>query len=260
MKRITLRERDVLSYRSGGEITATEASAFKGIKLKGVLHWEHEAIRFGPFCGVLRAGDVMVELLPKVESGYDMDGDARGLLVGLLRAAGKFRLSKSGRALLGQQKTHLLDIFILDFCTEVQVALRRGVIFRYAECAENLPAIRGRLDLTEHLRRNAFDQSKLYCRFDERMVDNPFNRALKAVLHMLLTRSVGARAKSAVATLLHRFDEVGYHPGAAKNIDDLIFDRTNEHWRPGLQAGRMAGERLVPGSASWFCSGLVIDF
>ena len=250
MKQITHRERDELSFGPGYQITAGEAFALANINLspiKGVLSLERKVIRFGPFCGVLHAHDVMIELLPKIDAGYDTDEDARGLLVGLLRAAGKVRPLKSGRAMLGQQKTHLLDIFILDFCVEVQAALQRGVIFRYAERAENLPAIRGRLQLTEHLRRNAFDQSKLYCRFDDRVVDNSFNRALKAVLHMLLTRSVGARAKSAVATLLHRFDEVGYHPGAAKNIDDLIFDRTNEHWRPVFR------------QAAWLVKGLFSD-
>ena len=249
MKQFTLRERGVLPYGRGEKVTATEASAFegtKGIKLRGVLRVERKAIQFGPFCGVLRAGDVMVELLPKFESEYDMDGDARGLLVGLLRAAGKFRLSISGRALLGQQKTHLLDIFILDFCTEVQDALRREGIFSYTEYAENLPTIRGRLDRTEHLRRNAVDQSKLYCRFDERTVDNLFNRALKAVLHMLLAHSVGASAKSTVATLLRRFDEVGHHPGAAKNIDDLSFDQTNEHWCPVFKQAAWLAKGLFP--------------
>ena len=249
MKRITLRERDVLSYGRGGKITEKEASAFAEIEPglpKGVLNWEHKAIRFGPFCGVLRAQDVMVELLPKVDAGYDTDEDARGLLAGLLWAAGKVRPAKTGRAPLGQQKRHLLDIFILDFCAEVQAALQRGAIFRYVECVENLPAIRGRLQLTEHLRKNAFDQSKLYCRFDERMVDNPFNRALKAVLRMLLAHSIGADAKSAIATLLHRFDEVGYHPRAAADIDGLIFDRTNEHWCPVFRQAGWLAKGLFP--------------
>ena len=249
MKRITLRERDVLSCGPGGKITPTEASAFANIEPdlpKGVLNWEHQAIRFGPFCGVLRAQDVMVELLPKVDAGYDTDEDARGLLAGLLRAAGKVRPAKTGCALLGQQKRHLLDIFILDFCAEVQAALQRGAIFRYVERAENLSAIRGRLHLTEHLRQNVFDQSKLHCRFDERMVDNPFNRALKAVLRMLFVHSVGADAKSAIATLLHRFDEVGHHPGAAADIDGLIFDRTNEHWCPVFRQASWLAKGLFP--------------
>ena len=63
---------------------------------------------------------------------------------------------------------------------------------------------------------------------------------------MLLAQSVGARAKSTVATLLHRFDEVSHRPGAAADIDDLIFDRTNEHWHRVFRQAKWLVEGLFP--------------
>ena len=85
---------------------------------------------------------------------------------------------------LGQQHSHLLDVFIEDFCSQVKSALRGGAIARYSERTENRNAIRGRLELTEHLRTNAFDRSHLLCRFDERSIDNAYNQALKDVLRI----------------------------------------------------------------------------
>ena len=79
-----------------------------------------------------------------------------------------------------------MDVFIEDFCSQVKSALRGGAIARYSKRTENLNAIRGRLELTEHLRTNAFDRPHLLCRFDERSIDNPYNQALKAVLRILL--------------------------------------------------------------------------
>src|SRR5690606_23749856 len=87
-------------------------------------------------------------------------------------------------------------------------ALRGGAIARYSERTENLNAIRGRLELTEHLRTNAFDRSHLLCRFDERSIDNPYNQALKAVLRILLGLALSPRTRAMVAAFLHRFDEV----------------------------------------------------
>jgi 5-methylcytosine-specific restriction enzyme subunit McrC len=202
MKRFTLRERDTLPIGNTVGLTEEEATAFAQLQPAlpaGTLNWEHRAIRFGPFCGVVRAGGVTVELLPKIDDGLDHDDVARGLLVAMLRATGTLTVSKAGAASLGQQRMHLLDLFILDFCDRVRSALRGGAIARYQEQSDNLHAVRGRLLLTEHLHLNAFDQSRLFCSFDERTIDNGHNRVLKAVLNHILPHSIGVRTKAAVA-------------------------------------------------------------
>ena len=136
MRRFTLRERDALPVGQLDGLTDPEAAAFALLQPTlpfGALTWEHRAIRFGPFCGVLRAGGVMVELLPKVEEVLDPDASARGLLVAMLRTTGTLTISEAGEGSLGQQRMHLLDHFILDFCARVNTALRGGAIVRYQE-------------------------------------------------------------------------------------------------------------------------------
>lgn len=71
----------------------------------------------------------------------------------MLARAGELGSKRVGEAGLGQQHSHLLDVFIEDFCSQVKSALRGGAIARYSERTENLNAIRGRLELTEHLAR-----------------------------------------------------------------------------------------------------------
>ena len=77
MRRLTLCERDSLSFGTDEDLSEAEAAEFAKIQPSlpaGSLTWQHRAIRFGPFCGVLRAGDVMVELLPKIA---DVNGGAK---------------------------------------------------------------------------------------------------------------------------------------------------------------------------------------
>jgi 5-methylcytosine-specific restriction enzyme subunit McrC len=138
---------------------------------------------------------------------------------------------------------HLLDLFIIDFCERVHSALRVSAIAQY----HNLNALRGRLLLTEHLRLNAFDKSRLFCSFDERTIDNCHNRVLKAVLSYLLTYSISARTKAAVAALLHRFDAVKQISVSASDIDRLPFDRMICRWEP------------VFANAKWLLKGLFPD-
>lgn len=177
---------------------------------------------------------------------HNADDSARGLLVAMLRATGVLTVSKAGDAALGQQRMHLLDHFIMDFCTRVQAALRGGAIARYQEHAENLNALRGRLRLTEHLCLNAFYQSRLFCGFDERTIDNPYNRALKAVLIRLLHQAIGAQAKANVAALLHRFDGVAHVPVTPQDIECLSFDRMIRRWQPVFDRAKWLLQGLFP--------------
>ena len=241
MRYLSFRERDTVSVGNTGQISEREADGIAKLGTllpRGSLGWEHHALRFGPFCGILRTPEVTIELLPKVDRGPGTTNNMRGLLIAMLAAAGELRLSKVGQADLATQTFHLLDVFIQDFCDRVKASLRRGVIAQYTEKSENLNAIRGRLRLTEHLRRNAFDRSHLLCCFDERTIDNPFNRALKGVLRLLHGHSLDAQTKARVTSLLHRLDEVVNTPVGAADLDALKFDRTNNHWRDVFDQAR----------------------
>ena len=128
MRRLTLCERDSLPIGTDEGLSEAEAGEFAKIQPSlpaGSLTWQHRAVRFGPFCGVLRAGNVMVELLPKIDAGQDRGDGPRGLLVAMLRATGNFGVSSAGKSTLGQQRMHLLDQFILDFCTRVSAGATR---------------------------------------------------------------------------------------------------------------------------------------
>lgn len=263
MRRLTLRERDAIPIGTDDGLSEAEAAAFARLQPllpPGTLNWQHRAIRFGPFCGVLRAGDVTVELLPKIEDGQDPNEGARGLLVAMLRITGNLIVPNAGESTLGQQRLHLLDQFILDFCSRVSAVLRGGAIARYQDHEENLNALRGRLILTNHLRRNTFDRSHLFCSFDERTIDNPHNRALKAVLAGLRSNAVSARTRATVVTLLHRFDDVATHPVTPRDIARLTFDRITNPWKPIFQQATWLLQGLFPDVRSGEIDGTCLLF
>lgn len=246
MRRLTCRERESVSIGPTGEISELEAEGIAKLAGRlppGALTWGHRALKFGPFCGVLQTGQLAIEILPKIDHGSE---GMRGLLVALLARAGELGSKRVGDAGLGHQHSHLLDVFIEDFCNQVKFALRGGAIARYSERTENLNAIRGRLELTDHLRANAFDRSHLLCRFDERSIDNPFNQALKGVVRLLLGFALSPRTRAMVAAFLHRFDEVKDQRITTREVDALHLDRTIRHWEPVFARARWLLEGLFP--------------
>ena len=249
MNRLTLRERGSVGIGSGLDLSDAEAEEithFAERLPKKVLTPGYRKIQFGPFCGVLGTQNVAVELLPKIDQVAQDDEDARGMLVAMLVRAGRLRRLRAGETDLRHQDRHLLDVFIEDFCAQVREALLSGAIANYRENQENLRAIRGRIALTEHLRVNIHDQSRVLCRFDDRSVDNPHNSALKAVLRKILGRALGQRARSAVTALLHRFDEAVDRHVTTREIRDLPFDRVTERWKPVFDQAAMLMDGLFP--------------
>jgi 5-methylcytosine-specific restriction enzyme subunit McrC len=263
MRRLTLRERDLLPIGTDEGLSEVEAAKFARLQPSlpaGSMTWEHRAIRFGPFCGVLRAGNVTVELLPKIDDGRDRTDSDRGLLVSMLRTTGNLTVSSAGEASLGQQRMHLLDQFILDFCARANTALRGGAIAQYQNHKENLHALRGRLILSDHLRRNAFDRSRLLCSFDERTIDNPHNQVLKAVLSCLRPHVISAQANATVVALLHRFDDVTLHPVTPRVIELLPFDRMTKRWEPIFERAKWLLQGLFPDVRSGEVDGTCLLF
>jgi 5-methylcytosine-specific restriction enzyme subunit McrC len=250
VRTLTVREREKVPIGTSGGLTEDEANALARLECRlprGSIVWEHHGVRFGAFCGVLLAGSTTIEILPKIDTHADSEATARGVLIAMLRASGRLADSIDRAVLVGLQRFHLLDVFILDFCALVNDRVRQGAIRTYQLFEERLPTVRGRLQLTEHLRRGDADRSRIYCRFDELSVDNPHNRILKDVLRKLLGSALGAEARGAVNGLLRRLEEVRSVPCHASDVASLPFSRLINVWRP------------VFARAAWFLNGLYPD-
>ncbi|UYZ62006.1 5-methylcytosine restriction system specificity protein McrC [Hymenobacter weizhouensis] len=84
--------------------------------------------------------------------------------------------------------------------------LRQGLAVAYAERTEELPELRGRVQLAPSLARNLLPQGRAVCRFDELGPDTPFNRLLLGTLQQLSrTRSLPAPLRQELRTVQRRF-------------------------------------------------------
>lgn len=263
MRVLTIRERELLRCGAGGALAAREEEALARIAPRlprGTLVWERGGVRLGPFCGVVRAGGLTLEVLPKIEVGTPDEEQERGVLVAMLRSAGALAEADAGSAPLGLQRLHLLDVFILDFCARVTALLRRGAIRSYRAQEDDPPALRGRLRLAEQLRRAAVDQGRVHCRFDELTADNPHNRGLRAVLARLHAQALGPEAKAAADGLLRRLEGVSDAPCTAADVARLPFDRLTEAWRPVFKQAEAFLRGLFPDARAGGDEGICLLF
>lgn len=185
------------SDRKPGDRSLTEDEAEWLIQLNedrpGFCNREYKRVRFAQFCGIVRLPTRTIEILPKVsvadpESGMT-EGEAvdrsRNALLSMLRYVSDFPFTQIGTAPQSHTAMPLLDVFIQHFLQQVAMLVKRGLLTEYVEQEENLPFLRGRLTVAQHLRTNHRRPDRLYCSYDELSADNKHNQVVRHVLSVV---------------------------------------------------------------------------
>src|SRR3546814_5579824 len=181
MPSYTVREWDKIAYGDGeGQIPHRHAnrlaslaarSAFAGRGGSGVLEHGWHALRARGVVGILATNEASLEVLPKIDvaPGETIDyqnAAIRKRLVHMLAVALDIRIDLGAVTDLAWQRETLLEILIRIFCDKLTAALRKGMPRRYVGHDDDLPTLRGTLDITRQFTRRAVDPSRLSCRFD----------------------------------------------------------------------------------------------
>lgn len=120
--------------------------------------------------------------------------------------------------------TNLLDAMVAVFAHAADVATARGVLRGYREVEDRLVSPRGRIDITQQLRRPGAPVP-VACRFDEHTADILLNRGLlAAVARLSRVPGLSPVLRERLVRLRPRFEEVS-------TID--VNPNSLDHWRPG---------------------------
>lgn len=254
MPAYTVREWDKLTYGEGagqipdgyaGKLAALAArSAFAGRGGSGVLEHGRHALRARGVVGILAAGDASLEILPKIdvapgETTDHQNAAIRKRLVHMLAVALDLKIDLGVITDLAWQRETLLEILIRIFCDKLTEALRKGMPRRYITCEDDLPTLRGQLDITRQFTRHAVNPSRLACRFDLLSEDTPLNRIMKAAVLRLARLSRRAANQQRLRELAFVYADITDVSVAALRWDQVVIDRTNRAWQELFAMARL---------------------
>jgi 5-methylcytosine-specific restriction enzyme subunit McrC len=254
MPAYTVREWDKLAYGDGdGQIPAHYAdrlaalstrSIFAGRGGNGVIEHGRHCLQAHSVVGILAAGDASLEILPKIgvapgETTDQQNAAIRRRLVHMLAVALDLKIDLGVITDLAWQSETLLEILIRIFCDKLTEALRKGMPRRYVTCEEDLPTLRGQLDITRQFTRHAVNPSRLACRFDLLSEDTPLNRIMKASVIQLARISRRATNQQRLRELAFVYAEITEVPVSALRWDQVVIDRTNRSWQELFAMARL---------------------
>lgn len=227
-----------------GRIAAiARQSPLAGRAENGVLEHGRKALRARGVVGVIAAEGGALEILPKIDcagtSEEETNGNIRRRLVHMLAVAMDLQIDAGQVTALDWQRETLLEILIKLFSEKLAEALRRGMPRRYLTHSDDLPVLRGRLDVTRQFSALAADPSRLACQFDALTPDIALNQIMKAATTKLLRIARAAGNQSRLRELTFAYADIVDVSVSALRWNDVVLDRTNARWRELLNLARL---------------------
>lgn len=257
----TIFEYDVLVEEGGGKLVGSGEMAvpppvFDWLSQQCLIQSEEKAARWARlgqrggravvqvtnYVGVIRAPDgFQIEVLPKVgRMGADQESWARGLLIRMLSCLGPFRHLRTARAEIATTKMPLLEIFVAEFLEAVYSIVKRGLRGAYVTRQENLPYLRGKLMLADHLRTNLVRADSFFTEHSEFSTDRAENRLIHAALNEVIALSASIDNQRRARELRFVFSDVAPSAHVAADLRQVQPERSTAHYAEAL-----AGAELI---------------
>ena len=154
-----------------------------------------EIIKAQNYVGLIQTkSGAMIEILPKIYKGKNKLGidECRKQLIRMLSVLKEAPFKRSQSADLDTAAGTLYEIFMHMFMDEFTQLQRKGLRSDYLPVEENLPYLKGKLQLAQHLKHNAAHQERFYVQYDEYLRNRPENRLIKATLLFLAGKATSS--------------------------------------------------------------------
>jgi len=200
----------------------------------------HQAVRFGQYVGVLKIGDLTVEILPKADAAARPSTHLWwNVLIAMLRYCRFLKLETLASANLGLRQHSILDLYLELFLQEVEQLLQKGLIKKYRRVAGQTVALKGQLQFAKQLQYNLTHQERFFTKHEtydfDHLLHQILGQALSITENMATTPTLSTRAQQLQA----RFPKVTVQKITRRHFDRLPQNRQTQRYQNALDIARL---------------------
>jgi 5-methylcytosine-specific restriction enzyme subunit McrC len=215
----------------------------------------NRGIQFTNFVGVIQAGNLTIEVLPKIDAGdstaanesiekldketSDSKQKWHNVLLQMLKECRLLQVNHVDYANLNLRPNSILDIYLELFLSETEALLHEGLLKKYRKQESNQGALKGQLQFAKQLAYNSTHQERFYVRYTDYNRNNIYNQLLCKTLQLIPKISSRTYVLDKVSRLLLDFPEVSACTVNAEAFRRLTFDRKTERYREALLIAKM---------------------
>ena len=192
------------------------------------------------YVGIIQAksGDSL-EILPKIHDNDNSNNEeavenSKRILLRMLKTLKNHPFKNINIANLKSLNLPLLEIFISMFLDEVSKLIKIGIKSDYVELEDNLKFLKGKLKISEQIRKNIVHKERFYVCYQEFSTDRAENRLIKSALEFLYRRSKSSRNQRLIREYLFIFDEISSSSDINADFSRLKLNRQTKHYEQAL--------------------------
>ena len=219
------------------------ADASEFIRL-GSQRYAGKYISVNNFVGVIQTPKGhQVQILPKIDLGRD-ENDAdevnsfkqtKKIFLKMIRTLRDIPIKHLDTTNLKTEKLPIFEIFISMYLQEAMILAKRGLKSAYQEHEDNLRFYKGKLMVSEQIKRNTAHKERFYMRYDEYDLNRPENRLIKSTLLKLMSLSANEQNQKEIRQILTFFELVEPSPNYERDFSLVKKDRTVKDYEMILQ-------------------------
>ncbi len=138
------------------------------------------------------------------------------------------------------------DLFAFALGMEISFLLKKGLYREYVNRREDLPTVRGKIDMPETIRNKMARKQTLFCEFDELSENNLFNQILKTTVMLLIRHGeVKSEYKDRLKAELHFFSNVDTLDPASIKWRSVRFQRSSQSYQWPINLCEMAVKGML---------------
>lgn len=185
-----------------------------------------------------KSGDSL-EILPKIHDNDNSNNEeavenSKKILLTMLKTLKSHPFKNINIANLKSINLPLLEIFISMFLDEVSKLIKIGIKSDYVELEDNLKFLKGKLKISEQIRKNIVHKERFYVCYQEFSIDRAENRLIKSTLEFLYRRSKSSKNQRLIREYLFVFDEISSSSDINADFSRLKLNRQTKHYEQAL--------------------------
>ena len=143
-------------------------------------------------------------------------------------------LNKQGYKKIATEEFHnVAELCAAILATGVSSLIKRGLGREYMEQTETLSTLRGKIDISESIKKQTFLRKQLICSYDEFSVNSYMNRIIKTTTNLLLKSDISKTRKKQLRKLMVFF------------VDVDLLDITEINWRINYNRNNQTYRMLI---------------
>lgn len=200
-----------------------------------------KGVRFNQFVGVIQAGELVIEILPKVgRIAADSEKPMwRDVLLDMLAQCHWMHVHANEKASLKYRSNSILEAYLELFVNECESLVRTGLVKKYRFQEKNCKALKGKLIFGKNIQYNLAHQENFYTRHQVFDQDHLLNQILLKALKLVATISSSPFLKDRVQSLLLNFPELSDLKVTAATFERIQLNRKTESYAEALEIAAM---------------------